>query len=157
MVTNPPGTHGAASAPPLFDFPLGGGRVAHVPGATRDDAARRLSSYFKETGDDERFEFERRHVEVVGDGRGGDAQGGGPAGACFRVEYDKDFWGGDYSGVGSFAYVPLALVGDGVTPERAFELYTGVATEHMIHYTLDELYTAGGGRLDDEGDSSAAG
>jgi len=35
---------------------------------------------------------------------------------CIRVEYDLEFFGRDYNGVGSFAYVPIADIGHTPTP-----------------------------------------
>ena len=33
-----------------------------------------------------------------------------PPKKCVRVEYDMDYWGGDYSKVGQFAYVPFEVI-----------------------------------------------
>lgn len=80
----------------------------------------------------------------------GKTSGGGAAGAPhFRVEYDPAFTGGEYHGVGQFAYVPLSLVDEGLSPEEAFTRHTGLAAVHMIHYTLDEPVTALGERFED--------
>lgn len=70
-----------------------------------------------------------------------------PAGTCFRVEYDLNFWGGDYRGTGQFAYVPLALLTEAVEPEEAFERHTGFDRHHIVHYMLDETYDAAGRAL----------
>ena len=67
----------------------------------------------------------------------------------FRVEYDLSFTGGEYSGVGQFAYVPLSLVDEGLSPEEAFTRHTGLAAFHTIQYTLDEPVTALGERFED--------
>lgn len=69
---------------------------------------------------------------------------------CFEVEYDLKFSGGDYSGVGDFAYVPFALLTDDVTPEEAFEQHTGHSRQHIIHFTLDEAFDRNGERLEEE-------
>lgn len=69
--------------------------------------------------------------------------------ACFRVNYDPDYTGGDYHGTGLFAYVPFALLNQGMTPEEAFTHATGVAAVHVVHYSLDESFDAAGDRLDD--------
>ena len=64
---------------------------------------------------------------------------------CIRVEYDLEFFGGDYSGVGSFAYVPLADIGH--TPdavEAAFKKLTGHNPVHIIHYCPDETFDENG-------------
>lgn len=69
-----------------------------------------------------------------------------------RVEYDSLFTGGDYDGVGKFAYIPLSLVeqlaaqdpdgDDGV--ELAFTKITKMDSMHIIHYTMDEHYNQAG-------------
>lgn len=74
--------------------------------------------------------------------------------ACFRVNYDPEYTGGDYHGTGLFAHIPFALLNQDMTPEEAFTHATGVAAVHVIHYTLDESYDAAGDRL--EGDDAAA-
>ena len=64
---------------------------------------------------------------------------------CIRVEYDLNFFGGDYNGVGQFAYVPLEDIGH--TPdavEAAFEKLTGHDRVHIIHYTPDETFDENG-------------
>lgn len=64
-----------------------------------------------------------------------------------RVEYDPLYTGGDYSGTGQFAYLPMDLVeafakedqgGDGV--ELAFAKMTKLDSMHIVHYSLDERY-----------------
>lgn len=64
-----------------------------------------------------------------------------------RVEYDTEFTGGEYDGVGAFAYLPLARVAT-VGVEAAFAEATRLDPVHMVHHTLDELYDASGERLD---------
>lgn len=68
------------------------------------------------------------------------------ADACFdmhephiQVEWDRSYWGGDYSGVGRFAYLPFNGLTDENLPER-FREVTGHDPVHIIHYTFDELY-----------------
>lgn len=61
-------------------------------------------------------------------------------------EYDLEYYGGDYSGVGEFAYVPLRLV-DELGPRRAFRQHTGHSPRHIIHYDLDEELNAEGDPL----------
>lgn len=73
-----------------------------------------------------------------------------------KVEYDKQFSGGDYSGTGCFSYVPLSLIDecaakdgagdDGVA--EAFTKHTGVSAAHIIHYSMDELYNRMGESID---------
>lgn len=69
-----------------------------------------------------------------------------------RVEYDESYTGGDYSGTGKYAYLPLPLV-DGFVAEAqgtddgvalAFSAVTKLDSMHIIHYTLDERYNQDG-------------
>lgn len=64
-----------------------------------------------------------------------------------RVEYDPLYTGGDYSGTGQFAYLPMDLVevyaqkeqgGDGVS--LAFAEMIKLDPMHIVHYNFDELY-----------------
>jgi len=66
-----------------------------------------------------------------------------------QVEYDKAFYGGDFNGVGSFAYVPVSSISQSCPIEEAFRLVTGEDPVHIIHYSSDELYTASGLRIED--------
>lgn len=69
-----------------------------------------------------------------------------------RVEYDELYTGGDYDGVGHFAYVPVSLVedmakqdpdgDDGV--ELAFTKITKMDCMHIVHFSLDEHYNQHG-------------
>lgn len=61
-----------------------------------------------------------------------------------RVEYDEDFFGGDYSKTGDLAFVKLVDVNSLGSVEAAFKATTGIETIHIIHYSLDELYDADG-------------
>lgn len=61
-----------------------------------------------------------------------------------QVEYDLSFFGGDYSGVGQYAYIPASLVNAGVSVEGAFKAKTGIDPVHIIHYSTDDLYDAKG-------------
>jgi hypothetical protein len=77
------------------------------------------------------------------------------AGKCVRVEYDLDYYGGDYSKVGQFAYIPHAVV-DKLTGmdmdkklARAFEMLVG-DPRHIIHFTWDEAYDQDGNEWKDE-------
>lgn len=65
-----------------------------------------------------------------------------------QFEYDLTFYGGDYSDVGKFAYVPAKLCDD-LGFERAFQKHTGYDPCHIIHYSPDELYTAEGDLIED--------
>lgn len=70
----------------------------------------------------------------------------------FKVEYDLNFWGGNFTGTGEHAYVPFSLVAPAgrLTAEQAFLRHTGIDPAHVIHYTFDETYDAAGQELDDE-------
>lgn len=60
---------------------------------------------------------------------------------CIRVEYDLSFFGGNYSGVGQFAYVPVDDIGHAPdSVEAAFEKLTGHKRVHIIHYCPDETF-----------------
>lgn len=59
-----------------------------------------------------------------------------------QVEYDKKFFGGDYSLVGDFALVRLSDVYRLGSVEAAFKHTTGIEAVHIIHYSEDELYDA---------------
>ncbi len=61
-----------------------------------------------------------------------------------QVEFDEEFFGGDYSGVGNFAFVKLIDVNGLGSVEAAFKQTTGIETIHIIHYSEDELYDANG-------------
>jgi hypothetical protein len=76
---------------------------------------------------------------------------------CRKVEYDVTYFGGDYAGVGSMVYLPVALIeahtpynvsdDDGV--RRAFQAATGIDPVHIVSYTTDELFTFEGQPFDD--------
>ena len=62
----------------------------------------------------------------------------------YRVEWDIGYWGGDYHGVGNFAYIPAALVYVFGSVEEAFEKFTGNSQAHIINYTTDEEFRSDG-------------
>lgn len=66
---------------------------------------------------------------------------------CVRFEYDMNYTGGNYSGVGQFAYVPIILCKDG-NYEEAFRQYTGIDPIHIINYSTDELFNEDGTPLE---------
>jgi hypothetical protein len=57
-----------------------------------------------------------------------------------RVEYDPNFCGGNYSGVGKFVLLPS----DTENVEEAFEKKTGLPHCCIVHYSEDELYDEDG-------------
>jgi hypothetical protein len=69
--------------------------------------------------------------------------------AYVKVEYDRNYFGGDYSSVGEFVLIPVDEIQK--TPngvERAFEKRTNLNRLHIIHYSEDELYDSDGNSLD---------
>ena len=72
-------------------------------------------------------------------------QAGRPSKKCVRVEYDLNYWGGDYSDVGQFTYVPHEVIDrlPGKDMDRklktAFTVLVG-DPRHIVHYTFDEVY-----------------
>jgi hypothetical protein len=65
---------------------------------------------------------------------------------CFvRVEYDLDYTGGNYERQGSFVLLPwreIKRCREDV--EGVFERMTGHSRVHIVHYSVDDLYTATG-------------
>jgi hypothetical protein len=62
---------------------------------------------------------------------------------CVRVEYDMDYWGGDYSKVGQFAYIPHEVIDRLPGKDQDRKLRTAFAVlvgdpRHVVHYTWDE-------------------
>lgn len=66
-----------------------------------------------------------------------------------KVEYDANFSGGDYNGVGSFALVSSDVINLEGGVEAAFSHKTGLPSDCIIHFTVDELYDTNGNLLDD--------
>ena len=75
-----------------------------------------------------------------------------------RVEYDTTYTGGDYKGVGKFAYIPELMVEQAVRACKftgieddpvhlAFRKLTHMDSMHIIHYSSDERYTKDGGLI----------
>jgi hypothetical protein len=63
-----------------------------------------------------------------------------------EFEYDTDYCGGNYSGVGQFVLVSLASI-NRYGFERAFELRTGLSRHFIVRYSPDELKDANGNYL----------
>ncbi len=63
------------------------------------------------------------------------------------VEYDLDYWGGDYDGLGEEALLPIDGLTDDNLKER-FQKQTGHDPTHVIHYTFDEPVDANGDELE---------
>ena len=66
-----------------------------------------------------------------------------------QIEYDVNYYGGDYLKVGQFVYIPLEEIENSPLEEKeavnaAFKRCTGKNPVHIIHWTLDSLYTADG-------------
>ena len=66
-----------------------------------------------------------------------------PSRKYVRVEFDLDFWGGDYTKVGQFAYVSFEVLDrlPGKDLDRKLKLAFAVLVgdpRHIVHYTFDE-------------------
>ena len=57
-----------------------------------------------------------------------------------RVEYDKNYTGGGYSGFGKFVLIPCGQV----SIELAFEKKTKLDRCHIVDYSVDEIYDKNG-------------
>lgn len=69
----------------------------------------------------------------------------GDSAPCVQVEYDPEFFGGSYSSVGNTVAIPLNLVDlAGGSVETAFEAFTGLSSQNIVFYTLDEVVDAEG-------------
>ena len=66
------------------------------------------------------------------------------AGKFTRVEFDLNYGGGNYSGVGTFVLIPWSVIRSSESVEAAFTKHTGHDPAHIIHYTSDEVYDAKG-------------
>lgn len=62
-----------------------------------------------------------------------------------QVEFDPNFYGGNYAGMGDHVYVPEALVDlmDGDVG-AAFAKFTRIDAVHMVGYTSDQRFDADG-------------
>lgn len=69
-----------------------------------------------------------------------------PVAVYVQVEYSLRYRGGDYDGVGDFAYIPDSLQ-DPLTEDNIaerFKQHTNIDPIHIIHFDLDELFNAEG-------------
>lgn len=57
-----------------------------------------------------------------------------------QVEYDEQFYGGDYSGTGDLILVSLTDIQNLGSVENAFRVAASMEPVHIIHYSEDELY-----------------
>ncbi len=74
-----------------------------------------------------------------------------------RVEYDRDYYGGGYNGVGDFAFLSRKRINE-VSVDRnvswdlairlVFAEKTKLIPDNMIHYTVDENYNEDGELID---------
>jgi hypothetical protein len=69
-----------------------------------------------------------------------------PVPVFVSVEYDLEYYGGDYSGLGEEALLPTEGLTDENLKER-FREQTGHDPVHIIHYTFDEPVDANGESL----------
>lgn len=67
----------------------------------------------------------------------------------FQVEYDEEYFGGNYHRTGNFALIKLIDVNRLGSVEAAFKETTGVETIHIIHYSEDEMFDAEGNHIDE--------
>jgi hypothetical protein len=74
---------------------------------------------------------------------------------CVRVEWDPDYYGGDYAQVGQFSYIPYEVIdrlpGDDVDAKlpMAFAVLVG-DPRHIVHYTWDEVFDQQGNEWKEE-------
>jgi len=54
-----------------------------------------------------------------------------------EIEYDKSYWGGDYTQVGDYAYIPFELV-DAIGAEEAFQIATGCDRANIVNVNHSE-------------------
>ena len=71
---------------------------------------------------------------------------------CHRIEYDPQYFGGNYDSEGNDYYLPVPIVlqrykGD---IEAAFEGESEYKKENIVNYSPDELYTLNGDEWDGE-------
>ena len=64
-----------------------------------------------------------------------------------QVEYDPLYYGGDYCDTGYFVYVEASRVKSNADVHNLFEELTGLDSVHIIHFSLDDLYTKDGDPL----------
>ncbi len=66
---------------------------------------------------------------------------------CVQVEFDPEYFGGNYAKVGDFVHIPLALIdeikeskglNDDQAIQAAFEKVTGLNRPNIIHYSFNE-------------------
>lgn len=67
-----------------------------------------------------------------------------------RLEYDKDYKGGNYNGTGQYLYLSAIDIDPGNEDEvyEAFEAQTELPRSCVIHYSEDERFTEDGSPLD---------
>ena len=72
---------------------------------------------------------------------------------CFKVEYDKEYYGGNYSKVGELVYIPLLLVegeDENELVKKAFTYMTELDSVHIVNYNLDEKFDSDGNEWEEE-------
>jgi len=60
-----------------------------------------------------------------------------------KVEFDRNYSGGDFSGVGEFVLLPVVAV-DVAGLHRVFHQVTNLNPNKIVHYSPDDLYNATG-------------
>jgi hypothetical protein len=76
---------------------------------------------------------------------------------CVRVEHDPDYWGGDYSDVGQFAYIPWEVLDRLPGNDHDAKLKTAFTVlvgdpRHIVHYAFDEPTDQDGNEWREEDD-----
>jgi hypothetical protein len=109
-------------------------------GWTDDVQVQVLSLFIDEIGATERLDsFLRKRMEfeiaAVADNK---------EGPFIKFEYDQHYFGGNYSHVGQFRYVPAGLCRALDSYERAFQLHTSIDPRHIITRYEDEEFDENG-------------
>lgn len=74
-----------------------------------------------------------------------------------KVEYDRAYFGGDYSGVGEFVFIPESVIEQLGSVQAAFLEVTGIPAHHIINTYDDERFTSDGGVWADEAEDGKSG
>lgn len=74
-----------------------------------------------------------------------------------KVEFDLNYFGGDYSGTGDIVLIPVALVDAvGGDVHAAFEKLTRYSAANVVYFNSDEQYNDRGTLLEDMLDAQTA-
>lgn len=67
----------------------------------------------------------------------------------FKIEFDLNFFGGDYSNVGDFVYIPEDFVDQHQSIESAFVAFTDHSEKHIVCTYEDERVDADGNNIEE--------